>query len=198
MTGGETYSIVVLTAEEAAARQPPVWHGFAVGVVLLALMALLARHRAARLDARLDAGPASRVRRIGEAAFVWAAAWVAMRTAGFAEYGQDRLGDGGIVFALRFLIDLLMFMVTAILLLGTADLLLDMAAPRRTRLWLLAGPLLLALFGTGFLAATGWMEIVTGAGPRDGMLFLGALIAGLSWWSRLPAAEAERTAAIFD
>jgi hypothetical protein len=80
--------------------------------------------------------------------------------------------------------------VIAVMLLGTADLLLDAFRPQRTQFWLAIAPPLLTAFTIAMLAGAGWLEPVSF--PPDAMqlmLALAALAAGLTWWSYLPAPE---------
>jgi hypothetical protein len=189
MTGGSDYNLIVLVGAPPQVPAPP-WAGIAIGVALFAAMALLVRHRARQPELR----PPSRPFRILETAAIWSAAYTAMRMPELVE----TVPLVGISIALGFAAAASLFMVTALLLVGAADLLLDMFAPRRTLFWLLAGPLLLAGFAVGFLAATGWMEIVTSdPGWREAMLLAAALLAGLGWWSRLPL-HRNPTAEIFE
>jgi hypothetical protein len=186
--GGEQ---LVLIAVPGPAVHPVPWAGLAVGAVLFAAVALLARRRAGQMQT----APPWRLGRIVEAALVWAFVYQAMRMPGFGQLDYEGVGP---VFLFGQLLLALGFAILAALLIGTADLLLDGLRPRRTRLWLLGGPPVVALFGIGFLAATGWMDMVSRTpGWREFMLAAGALAAGLAWWSRLPATD-RRIAGIFD
>ena len=181
---------VVLTIPGEIRDQTP-WAGLAVGGALFVAVALLARRRASMHDLRL----ASRPLRIVETAALWPIAYTLMRA---PEDGAQFGGPFGTPALLGLLASAALFMVTALLLVGTADFLLDALAPRRTALWLLLGPLLLAAFSIGLLAASQWMDIVgPDPGWREVMLAAGLLTAGLAWWSRLPSWESQASD-IFD
>ena len=184
-------NVVYLTVRYGEPQAQTPWAGLVIGAALFVAVALLARRRARTHELRM----ASRPHRIVETAAIWAIAYTLMRAPGDAAYDG---GPFGTPLGLGLLANAALFMVTALLLVGTADFLLDALAPRRTPLWLLLGPLLLAAFSIGLLAASQWMDIVgPDPGWREVMLAAGLLTAGLAWWSRLPSWESQASD-IFD
>jgi hypothetical protein len=170
-----TVRLIVLTPEAAAAQdQQAVWNGLTIGAVMFVAVALLAFRRTRTNAMRTN----SRLRRIVETAGLWSVAYTAMQAP------ARSFGSGG---PIDLLLGIALFMVLALALVGVADLLLDALAPRRTPVWLLAGPLFLGVFSIGLLAASHWLDIFRAEpGWREVMLVAGLLIASIGWWSRLP------------
>lgn len=189
MTG---LQLVALSAQEVAERQQAALRtAVIIAVALFVAMALLARRRSRTLTARAP----SRTRRIVETAAIWSVAYTAI----WAPFDAIHVGlPSGLSGAFGLLLRAALFMVLALALVGAADLLLDALAPRHTPAWLLAGPLLIAAFAIGMLAASHWMDIFRDdPGWRETVLTAGLLIAGLNWWSLLPRPGADLSG-IFD
>jgi hypothetical protein len=169
---------------------PNPWVGLAVGLAVIVAVAALARWRARRADQT----PPRRRARILWASASGAGAMTAMLVP--EQLARNAPFEPSIEFGL--LVHFVSMGVLALMLLGTADLLLDAFRPRRSRAWLAIAPLLLAAFVTGTLAATGWLGTVsTEPDPHQLMLVLAGIAAGLTWWSHLPA-PANRSAGVFE
>lgn len=167
----------------------------AAGLVVLAAVALAVRRRVRRGGS----APAARSRRIVAAGATFGAVLAAMATAAdLVAPASDWAAGGALERALGLGLRFGAGALLGALLLGTADLLLDAARPRRTRAWLALAPPLLAGFVVGLLAATGWHGGI-GADPGPGLprLALAGLAGGLVWWSFLPLPGAE-VAQLFD
>jgi NO-binding membrane sensor protein with MHYT domain len=111
-------TIIALSPEAAAAQHwQAVWNGLAIGAALLVVVALLAFRRTRAPDMRTQ----SRLRRIVETAGVWSLGYTAMQAPAAS------FGSGG---PIDLLLGFALFMLLALALVGAADFLLDVAAPR--------------------------------------------------------------------
>ena len=181
-----------LVAVQGPQPEPSMWPALAVAFVLLVMAALFAHHRSTALANRSS----SRRARILWSSLACGVGVTLVLAAD--EIAALLLAAPQALAALGF--GIAAGTVLAALLFGSADLMLDAFRPRRSLAWLCIGPLLLTLYGVGFLAASEWLDGFD-AGPAGPAPLGAVLAAALVWWSLLPAAGRESgpdVAAIFE
>jgi hypothetical protein len=178
-------TVIYLTGVPPPATPSPLI-GWAIGLAAVVGAAGLAHRR----FIRGSADPRRTVR-------ILAAGLAASLALALMESPRDWMA-GEPIFLVRLIGRLVFFTASSSALFAGLDLVLDLAAPRRRRTWLLAGvPLFAALLPSaiGLAGLWQWTPMFENGGPLPAAL--AGATAGLVWWSCLPIWDA-RLAYVFE
>lgn len=172
---------VILTTYEPS-PPPPIWP-----VILTAVLVLLAAAAVAWWRGRA-AGPTRPRRRTRILVAAGAGGGAALVQAMAAATNGVDFSPSDPAPQLVLFVHFLVYWISAAVLIGMTDLLFDALRPSRSLAWLILGAPSFAAFIIAFLRITGWMDPLAFPPTRDqATVEVAAVVAGLIWWSWLPA-----------
>jgi len=184
VTQSTSATVVVFTATPSPPAEVSVWPAIVAGALILAAASGLAWWRGKRRGHRRP----SRLVRIFAASVAGGGSGMAMTA---MSHPVAAAADGVNPYApspeLVMLAHILSYLLLAVMLVGTGDLLFDAARPSRSRFWLTLGASLFAVFLIATFSLTGWVDpFAMPPGIEQGALAVSALAAALIWWAWLP------------
>lgn len=186
MTQSTIGTVVVFTTAPSPPAEVSIWPAIVAGALILAAAAGLAWWRGRGQRQRRASRPirifAASVAGGGSAMALMALSGPAVAEAG--GWAPDPFGPSP---ELIILAHILAYLLLALMLVGTGDLLFDAGRPSRNRFWLILGAPFFAIFLIATLSLTNWVDpFAMPPGSKQATLAVSALAASLIWWAWLP------------